>query len=160
MLDEQKLEIGFRFKSFKILKLEYYEPRNIREDVQIDFNLNARLNIDLDHDLILVTLGVNTVTKADNPEKIGFIEVVYLFEVLELKKLQRDDKKLWLPDQFTATLIGLSISTTRGIILTKFSGTILEKIIMPVIDPRKLVPPQWHREGKQPKKLKRTKTKK
>lgn len=38
-----------------------------------------------------------------------------------------------------ASLVGLAYSTARGIILERTSGTILNGIIIPVIDPMKLL---------------------
>lgn len=38
-----------------------------------------------------------------------------------------------------ATLAGISFSTGRGILLTRFQGTIFKDFILPVIDPKKML---------------------
>lgn len=39
----------------------------------------------------------------------------------------------------SATLAGISFSTGRGILLTRFQGTIFKDFILPVIDPKKML---------------------
>ncbi len=160
MLDEQKVGIKFRFQSYKIIKFEYNEPEGIQDKIQIHFNFNSRIDIDIDKDIISVTIGVDAFTNTEKSSKrVGFIEVQYVFQVLNLKDFQKNNDGFSLPTPFLTTLIGLSLSTTRGIILIKFSGTILEKIIMPVIDPNKLIPEEWQKGDRKTKNLKRTKSK-
>ncbi|MDF2456211.1 MAG: hypothetical protein K0R51_2204 [Cytophagaceae bacterium] len=50
-----------------------------------------------------------------------------------------ETKVVTLQPSIVATLMGIVYSTTRGIILTRTQGTIVDGIILPVVDPLKLL---------------------
>lgn len=47
-----------------------------------------------------------------------------------------------------ATLVGIAYSTVRGIIFTRTQGTSLNTVILPVVDPKKIIRPDEVNENK------------
>ncbi|MBK6947694.1 MAG: hypothetical protein IPH16_06115 [Haliscomenobacter sp.] len=63
--------------------------------------------------------------------------------VLEVENLEvflsREDAEIQVLDILAATLLGLCISTARGILYERTQGTPFEGIILPVVDPMKVL---------------------
>jgi len=134
--------LSLRIVSYKIFKFSYREPeqRKIepeREDFKIDYSVRSQ--IILDKNLVSIRIGIIISTKDEPPLEVGELDVVYFYEVKGLEYLPQDENGLFIPDHFLVTLISLSISTTRGLLLGRGAGTLLEKIILPIIDPKLLL---------------------
>lgn len=147
MTEEQTIELKVRFESYKILNFIFREPIDIKSDFKRnDFKLDfkADFKADLKNNTIGIKLGVNIQLKSKPPVPIAFIEVEYIYKISGLNKIQEDESErgMAIPSEFLATLISLSYSTTRGVLLAKGMGTIIEKVILPIIDPHKLLPKQ------------------
>ena len=74
-------------------------------------------------------------------ESAAHFVIDFHFEIKNLSnfyKLKEDEQPLF-SGVLIATLLGLSFSTARGIIFEKLATTNLKDIILPVIDPNKLL---------------------
>lgn len=146
MTTEQKVELKVRFDSYRIINFEYHDPQipitAKKADLKFDFNFKATFKYNLDASTIEVKLAVNILYHGKELLPVGSIEVDYVYKVLGLNELESDGNGIIIPDTFLTTLVSLAYSTTRGIILVKGAGTILGGIILPIIDPRKLLPKQ------------------
>jgi hypothetical protein len=68
-------------------------------------------------------------------QKIGELKVKYVFNVSGTENL-KEAGRTYLPKNLLNTFNAISISTTRGILFTKFQGTKINKFILPLIDYR------------------------
>ncbi|SFA59868.1 hypothetical protein SAMN04488511_12412 [Pedobacter suwonensis] len=68
------------------------------------------------------------------------IEFLMEIENLEEFKIAQVEDEIKLDSRLGATLMGIVYSTARGIILTRTAGTVLQGIILPVLDPATLLP--------------------
>lgn len=48
----------------------------------------------------------------------------------------KKEKRLILPEIFEATIIGLSISHTRAMFVSRAAGTFLEHVYIPILNPK------------------------
>lgn len=67
---------------------------------------------------------------------LGSLVLVTMFQIHELGQFIEDDSKLLnLPEKMEASLIGISLSHTRAVFVTKCAGTFLQNAILPIINP-------------------------
>jgi len=140
---KQKNNIKIRFESFKILDFSHNEPAIENLNLaKTDFQMNFRTGFKADkkESTVSVRLKVEIQLKHTELIPVGNADVEFTFKAIGLDKLFIDEQEISIPAEFLTTLISLSYSTTRGIILAKGAGTILEKAIIPIIDPHKLLP--------------------
>jgi len=130
------------------INFEIYNDKDnpLISDELENFDFDFETNIAYNSDDKLIKIGIKTiikaVTKDDKKRKAGgnfYFE--FIFEVANLEEFltkEADEEDLKIDDLLIATLIGLSFSTTRGIIIARSGGTILENAILPVVNPREL----------------------
>ena len=64
----------------------------------------------------------------------------YIFTVENLSQFSEKKEEVVLLDtSMAATLMGIAYSTTRGIILTRTQGTLLDGVLLPVLNPKDLI---------------------
>ncbi|WP_299550854.1 hypothetical protein [Seonamhaeicola sp.] len=117
---------------------------NLKQINESDFNhekLSGNLGVSGDYEEELsevkVTINVRIEKNGENPKQIGNLKVMFSYYVDGLEKLEDEDGGI-LPKSMVDTFNAISISTTRGILFTKFQATILDNFILPLIDHTKL----------------------
>ena len=86
-----------------------------------------------------VEVGILLVKKR-KPRKAGMIRTEFVFAVDEWGKwIQEVEGELYVHPVFVATLVGVAYSTTRGMLMARAAGTLLEDCIMPLINPEDLI---------------------
>ncbi|MCW3110576.1 MAG: hypothetical protein JWQ09_5082 [Segetibacter sp.] len=105
----------------------------------------VQTGIDLPNEGIRFVFKVTLNGTNENDEPIEVkaeytLEFSFQIEELEgyIVKQNEETKELILQAPLGGTLMAIVYSTSRGIILTRTQGTILDGIILPVIDPMKL----------------------
>lgn len=120
--------------------------KDISEKKPSEFNINVAHTImhNLKDQRVKIGLLIDLSTK-NNPNggKANF-RIDFHFHVYNLNnfyELKQDNQPVfsWL---LIATLLGLSFSTARGIIFERLSNTNLKHIILPVVDPKNMLPLQ------------------
>jgi len=93
-----------------------------------------------------IKFTVNFSPDEDSAQGIQFsaeFTIVFVFVIDNLDEFKIPNDKVangFLIDSILgATLMGIVYSTSRGIILTRTAGTILDSVILPVIDPAELL---------------------
>ncbi|MFC5270988.1 hypothetical protein [Adhaeribacter terreus] len=148
-------KIPFKTEHIEILeaKLTQFNVNDISEesftvkDIETyNFNINAESSMTEKHLIrIIMDVSISTNIKGiDYP--LGKMKTQHIFQIKnieELLSLNQDSEKankshVDLPDVIGATLIGLSYSDTRGMLISRAAGTILSKVILPVINPNRL----------------------
>ena len=121
----------------------------------LKFSLSEIEGFNLDHDNILIGIGIsgdynkedsilkntllieivkeNEKGSSDDTETISTLKISVDFLVENLD-ISEEGKGVLVPKDLLVKLAGLTISTGRGIIFTKFQGTIIEGLVLPIID--------------------------
>ena len=72
-------------------------------------------------------------------EVSGRFDIAYFFGVENLEKLVNDGEGFLINPDLLSSLANIAYSTSRGIIYTRCQGTILKKVILPILSTQKLV---------------------
>jgi hypothetical protein len=142
ILQPEKIEIV----DFKIIKGQINSPFNFSED-NVEghtFNVDFELGFNLEDKLIKADFSVNVETKSDEEdieEAIGNFSFVYIYYVDNLEELTtlEKDETITIHPALGNALASITYSTSRGILMTRFQGTVLSDFILPVIDPNSLL---------------------
>jgi len=139
-------------KKVRILKtniLEFQANNDVNNPVkkeQIE-GFTSSLNIDVGYNLkkrifrVFISIIMSAKDKKNRALKAsGKISVEFIFEVDNLKEfIVKEKKKEKIQAILGIALTGIAYSTMRGIILVKSQETILDGIILPVVDPITMV---------------------
>jgi len=99
----------------------------------------------LDEKLVKTELEIKIASKhkEESPRARGLFRLNFLFSLDNFDELVKlDQSKLKVSNSLGNALASISYSTARGILLTRFQGTILNDLILPVIDPNELLKPE------------------
>ena len=134
--------IDIKLVEFSILKdlpPNYADTGLDRGKVQFEFNVN--IHIDALNETIRIEL--NTIFYAEEEKKtvLGNLSSSGDFKALNIAEIIKDFKGKF-PNVVLASLIGVVLSTSRGFLILKSVGTIMEGIIMPIINPNIFFPKQ------------------
>lgn len=145
MVDPNKISLV----SVKLLK------GSIQSDVDIilnkpkskwhNFVFNLIVNTNREIKLIRLIIEVN-INHADeerrptNPAASFTTEFIYHIDNMEeVVRFDEETKGATLNGELAVTLTSISYSTLRGVVLMRTQGTVLDGVILPIIDPKKLV---------------------
>lgn len=112
---------------------------------QFNFELRTGLNPDDNIIGLQLTVSIEARDRSDKPLNVKGSythEIVFKVENLIdfLDKVVIEDKpKYNIDGGLGSTLVSIAYSTIRGIIFTRTQGTSLGAVILPVVDPRKLM---------------------
>lgn len=67
-------------------------------------------------------------------KKLGEITAIGEFEILNLDELKQGENAV-VPTELLAMYVGIMIATVRGMLIVKSAGTILERAIIPILNP-------------------------
>ena len=133
---ENNTTIVWRINSFDLIS--FNAESNVKSANQyiadqINFNLSVDFTIQPKEHLVIVTLVVGIYANAKQDELLGSIQTKAHFEILNYDDITSGTNGL--PKIIAANLIGIAVSTTRGMLLLMSKGTVFEKAIIPIIDP-------------------------
>jgi hypothetical protein len=108
-----------------------------------DFKVDLSTGVNLDEDLIKADFTINVSTKSENNaiEATGSYHFAFIYSVENLKEhasVLTDGSIDWNPYLANA-IASISYSTSRGILLSRFQGTVLKDFFLPVVDPNALL---------------------
>jgi len=111
------------------------------------FSFEVQSGMDTDKNIIglLLTIDIEAVDNSDQPLGIrGSYTHELIFQTENMldfvEEKERDGKTEKIIDSLlVSTLIGIGYSTVRGIIFSRTQGTSLNSVIIPIIDPKKLM---------------------
>jgi hypothetical protein len=132
-------------REFKITKGKIDCPDDFDVQKIESFSYTAILNtgFNLDQKLIRADLAVSvaTVSKEKVEEANGSFHFVFIYnfeDLLEHASLSENNAVDWNPYLANA-IASITYSTSRGILISRFQGTVLRDFILPVVDPNTLV---------------------
>jgi hypothetical protein len=131
-------------REFRLVKGQIDSPFDFKvSDIKsFDFKVDFRTGFNLDEGLIKADFVIDVATISNEPvtEATCNYHFVFLFHVEDLREhtLEGEDKNVdWNP--FLANAIAsITYSTSRGILISRFQGTVMKDFILPVVDPNSL----------------------
>ncbi|MFN8117385.1 MAG: hypothetical protein U0W65_14815 [Bacteroidia bacterium] len=132
------------FQEFKIVKgqIDCPEEFSIESIEGHNYNIDFRLAFNLEDNLVKADFNLTVDTKSENKEEAKAVfHLLYIFQVENLKDFASltEDGKIDLDSRLGITLASMSHSTSRGVFLTRFQGTALQRFVLPVVNPKDLL---------------------
>jgi hypothetical protein len=122
-------EEEFIFKNEDIKKVE-------KKKLSIGFNVAFDWDIDKEDFFVRLTIYYTYEIKGSEVELVRFSTTTG-FHVKGLKEiLNEDSQKFKLPDFLMLTFVSTAVSSTRGMLAYKLSGTFLSEYYLPLVDPK------------------------
>ncbi len=127
------------------------ESASLKSEFGIDDELIEHHNLNIEYDTLfnleekLVKANITVTVKALDAKKkqlgYGEFNLTYVYHIENLDKLTEvvNDKELSVNGGLSNSLASITYSTTRGILMTRFQGTLLQSFILPVINPNELL---------------------
>lgn len=132
----------------QILSANFETSEDFREHPvrphEVYFGFGKELAHNLDHGRTRIRLGVTMEGRDAQESPIGITcryDLEFHFTVDNFQEFVHKDAqdKTMIEAVLGATLLGIAFSTARGIIYERTRGTFLDGVILPVIDPQKLL---------------------
>lgn len=139
-IDPAKIKI----REFRIIKGQIDSPYDfhISDISSYDFNLDFTTGFNIDENLIKADFIINLKTVSAEPqqEATSLYHFVFLFDVENLGEQAQvmTDGSTDANPYLANAIASITYSTSRGILLSRFQGTVMRDFILPVIDPNSL----------------------
>lgn len=121
------------------LKSDFQVPEDHIENHSLMLGYDTSYNID--EDMVKAEIKVDVAALQGKKEVgEGHFELIFIYHVENLKELtQVDGDQLTVNGGLSNALASITYSTTRGILITRFQGTLLKNFTLPVINPNDLL---------------------
>lgn len=110
-------------------------PSKLPKNFIFNYNMTFEESVTANSEKIKIVFVVNIFLDQELKNHIGAIQTTTTYKILNFSELAQIGE---VPKSFTIQLLGIAISTTRGILLVKGAGTALEHFILPIINPSEL----------------------
>lgn len=145
MEEKQKIEAltPFTFKINTISLLSFnVEPLDKGEAANVDFRkfafqYNLEFKTDFDKKTVTVICYIGIYSEPNHKVLLGNLNVCGLFDVINMEEVK--EAYNGIPNFASVNMMGIVVSTARGILLIKSEGTILNGATLPVMDLNKLI---------------------
>lgn len=130
--------LKFRISTLEDLGYTFKKPEESVPTDRIDFSMENSLDIDEESGTITFVLTPQFTTGKRDPKLIAELAFKVVFDVQGLEQFVGNDDEdvVELPDQLVVTLFSISYSTMRGVFYEKSRGTMAERLVLPIIDPK------------------------
>lgn len=132
-------------REFRLVKGQIDSPYDFKiSGIQhFDYHVDFETGINLEQDLIRADFKVSIKTKSEGNaiEATGGYHFVFVFHYDKLSEhaaIVASNEIDWNPYLANA-IASITYSTSRGILLSRFQGTVMESFILPVVDPNWLM---------------------
>lgn len=140
----QEINLSVKILTIKLddFKLAEVVPavlvNNFNKD-KIQFEFNIGMNLDLVKKNIHIDLSTQLFADEEKKINLGFLKTSGDFEVANIEDIVKGYEGK-VPNVILASLIGVLLSTSRGFLILKSEGTIMEGVIMPIMNPLAFFP--------------------
>jgi hypothetical protein len=128
-MEAKRIETGkITIREFRLVKGQIDSPFDFKvSDIKsFDFKVDFNTGFNLEENLIKADFVIDVTTKSNHVE-----------DLKEHTAMAEDKGVDWNP--FLANAIAsITYSTSRGILMSRFQGTIMKDFILPVVDPNSL----------------------
>ena len=134
-------KVAFSIKGIEIVNSVIKAPIEIGEISNFNFELKFRTManpkegiLSVFSDAVIKDLGINS--------QVGQYSALFHYAVSDLDKvlINTEGNQFEIPQPLVTILLGISVSTLRGLMFEAFKGTFLHDAILPVIDIMALQP--------------------
>jgi hypothetical protein len=132
-------------REFRLIKGQIDSPYEFRVSniASYDYNVDFNTGFNLDEGLIKADfkVSVSTISAEKTSEATGSYHFVFIFHIEDLRDhtLISEDGSLEWNAYLANAIASITYSTSRGILLSRFQGTVMEDFILPVVDPNALL---------------------
>ncbi len=112
------------------------------------FDMSYASSINLAEKLVKAELYIQVGTDSEQTEEAkGEFRLAFIYKINNLQDLTKttEEEQILVSGELDFTLASISYSTARGILLTRFQGTVFRDFILPVINPNQLLTQQTPR---------------
>jgi len=143
-----EIQFGVKLKNVKSEEINFKEPDSALIDFFNDDNLKINIGLNFSFNLAKELLGCHITISyeyvSDSDEvifKLLDYKGVFEFEVHNLAKIVSvaENGSTVFPNHLLAIVTGVSVSTSRGIIIAKTAGSFINKFYLPILHPDDLV---------------------
>lgn len=104
------------------------------------FEITCVNNAIIPENLVNIQVIVKVFLDIEKQKQLGLLSLSNMFFINDLKRFANDENKTYtLPPDAEASLVGISLSHSRAILLAKCAGTFLQNALLPVMDPKAFV---------------------
>lgn len=95
------------------------------------------LNMEDERYRLRFSIEVSTKMKSETTSASGAFSLLFYFKVNDLKNwvVIDENKSEYIHQMLATTLFSIAYSTARGILLTRFQGTVFSNFVLPIINP-------------------------
>jgi hypothetical protein len=133
--------IAVNIKDIEIVNAVLKAPKAPRELRGFGFDMQFKTTILVPENLVVISTDV-TIKDNDTGDNLGQFSAAFYFSVenLQAHVSYGDRKNPELPPELFNTLLGVSVSTMRGLMYGTFKGTFLDNALLPLVDLAKIQP--------------------
>lgn len=131
---------------FKIIKaqVDTFEIFDINKVSGYQLEHSFKLAFNVDDKLVKAdfSISVKTDSRGNNEnEATGSFHLIFIYRIENLHELAipEKNKRLNINPALANALSSVTYSTSRGILLTRLQGTVLQNFVLPIINPNKLL---------------------
>lgn len=110
----------------------------IGEDLSIGIGFEFDVNLEINKFKFYTTVNFSV---QEHPEPLVGIETEIIFDIPNLSAVVKIEKneQLQIEDKFLATLAGVCIGTTRGMLAANLKGSPMAKFPLPILNPTEII---------------------
>jgi len=139
-------QYNLRLSKINVLDYSYNEKHVANRDfdgIIKNLLIDTKTTIDIDEDKKIIKIKLKIEFRLKDLLEVFFeILVETSFELSPFDQIvqKNDSGNIFITDDsITNTLLGLSFSTARGIVFERLRGSMLQGVLLPVIDPKMLL---------------------
>jgi len=123
-------------------KLPPYISENFDRD-KLKFSLNFNFDWSLKDEMFSIITSISFAYPIENEKLFIFTQLknVISYSISDLAKVMEidEDNNFKMDDNLLETLVGLALSTTRGMFYSKTLGTFVNQFYLPILNPKELL---------------------
>lgn len=133
---------------FRLIKGQIDSPFDFKMDKIEDYELKVEFEMGFNHEekLVRSDFNINVTTKSVDQvteEARASYQFAFVFNVENLEELvTTDENGLKVSSNLGNAIASITYSTSRGILLSRFMGTVMQDFMLPVISPNELLKPK------------------
>ncbi|GCC51749.1 hypothetical protein SanaruYs_19780 [Chryseotalea sanaruensis] len=138
----KNINVVWRFHAFDLISFNAEERAPNAEKIdlnKINFQLSVDSQINQAEKKVILISSVEIFSNEAHTELLGTIRTKGEVVIENFNEVVVD--KTRLPIQLMASLMGIQISTTRGMLKLLSKGTVFEQAIIPIVNPMAFFPP-------------------
>lgn len=133
--------VGVRLLDFQTLEFCQYEISAPAEEVEeLKYEFGTELGFDDEQERILARMSATAFLEVEGERiNVGRIVTATTFEIDGFEAFHQDEGELTIPDVVIVTLVNVAFATTRGAMVTRAERSLMNRHIMPLMNPRDLL---------------------